>query len=458
MRSVYSLTNVAQPSYPSHPGYDKAEGNPMELHQYTRRRNSGPDPRYKFVANKLNKQTKAGLLKRAKSLAKRAREQGKNLAKQSRPARRVVDSVLTDPNIMALIPRGAAISKGYSQIKSSMRNMSISTSPCLKRWFDAMTVPFSQNAQSACIPFGGNLDSNRYFGYVRGDIIVGTNGVGFLHIAPSPYNDVNVLWATTAAFTGTTAEFVLSSAALQPGVTALRVPNNRFAASAVVNTAATQRDMPVSARLCGGGLRLYYVGTELNRGGLVSVYTNPTHQCVAYGTGGNTDSASLGALQETAIFPVSREVYEYPMTPLKTEELEYYTFHQSSVGVAGAQTAFAYPWSAGQAAQRGDGSTTVSGMAAAQPAGAVTTVVLISGAVPGSAIHFEYGMHCEAVGDLTEGQRLPSDSDPMGVDAMMAAISRYQIERNSHPELKSADVLRAQFKKVTVGRNQRVAL
>jgi len=53
---------------------------------------------------------------------------------------------------------------------------------------------------------------------------------------------------------------------------------------------------------------------------------------------------------------------------------------------------------------------------------------------------------------------LPADSDPMGVDAMMAALSRLQIERNSRPHLTTANVLRSQYSDVCRMRDTKVRL
>jgi len=83
--------------------------------------------------------------------------------------------------------------------------------------------------------------------------------------------------------------------------------------------------------------------------------------------------------------------------------------------------------------------------------------VLVSGTA-GQTVHFEFALHSEAVGDLTEGQRLPADSDPMGVDALMAGLSRMQIERNSKPHLSAAAVLKAQYTKVVSARDAKVSL
>jgi hypothetical protein len=294
-------------------------------------------------------------------------------------------------------------------------------------------------------------------GYVRGDIMIGTNKVGMLILAPSPYNDVDQMWVTTAAFTGNDATWVTNVNTLAPGFTAIKVINNRFSANSVLGSANTQRDMPLQARLVGGGVKVYYTGTELNKSGLMSLYTNPSHQNATYNASGATSTNSLGAYQETLICPVTREPKEYPLTPLVTNELEYFSFPLAAVGVQAAMTNYAYPWNSSQTVNGVGLYAVPSGLASLTYAGSATTIIMVTG-VPGESVHFEYAMHCEAIGDLTEGQRLPADSDPMGVDAMMAALSRLQVERNSHPHSSSASLLKQQYINVVTSRDARVAL
>lgn len=417
---------------------------------------------YNSVPKNQHKQTKAGLQQRVVALSKKVREKSKNLSKR-KGLRRAIDQTLTDASLMALIPSGSAVSAAYSRVKSASRSIKKSVaSPCLKRWFDCVTDPFSQNAQGACIPAGANISSNRYMGYLRGDIYIGTAGVGFMALSPSPFNDVNSIWVSDATFTGTTSSIPLvSGVSLQVGVSGFQMTNNRFSANSILNSNNTQRDMPVQARIVGGGLRIYYTGTELNRSGLVSIYSNPQHMCAVYdAVTGLSSTGSLGTKQETALFPTTRTPYEYPLFPHTDEELGYYSFTNSGLGSSAALTHCAYPWSGGLQAFKGDGSTVLAGLTSggvAILAGQPTTVVIVTGK-PGETFHYEVAIHCEAVGDLTEGMRLPADSDPMGVDAMMAAMSRLYIERNSHVNYSSAALLRAEYNKVTMGRDMKVSL
>jgi len=411
-----------------------------------------------FVENKKTKDTKQGVKQRAKSLAGRLLEQSKNLAKNS-GLRRDIDKALTNQALMAMIPHGPTISAGYQRVKSSIKvaqsmKRAPVASPCMKKWFDAVTIPFSQNAQMACIPSGSNIDSARYMCFIRGDITIGTGGVGYLLLSPTPYNDTCCALVTNSLFTGSSVSPLTAASTPVAGLTPLSFPNSRFACASGITA---PNNLRVQARLVGGGLKLYYTGTELNKGGLMSVYTNPTHQPVSYLISGAPTASLLGAFQETAIFPVTRNPYEYPLTPVREEELSYLKLSAAAVVGDTTCTRYAYPWSGG-------GQTINSGFPWVAPIGlaglswgAPTTVVFITG-VAGSTIHFEYALHCEAVGDLTEGMRVGADSDVVGVDTMMAALSRYQIERNSKPHLSSAAVLKGTFADVTRMREAKVRL
>lgn len=405
---------------------------------------------------------------RAKALAKRAREQGKNLAK-AKGLRRVVDSVLSNSEMMSIIPSGSAISGGYKSIKGSVREASrvvnsvrSLVSPCTKKWFTALTSPFSQEAQGACIPAGTNTASMRYMNYIRGDIVVGTNGIGYLQLIPTAYNDVVSAVVTDATFTGINSK-VFTAGGANPwltGVAPVYFTNGRFSSAQATAPSANQA---VTSRLVGGGLKLYYTGTELNLGGLVSIYTSPMHSSansVQNTSVGNPYTpftpSLLGGYQETLIRPITRNAFEYPLSPLLDAELSYSPNYNDAVSSTDYIQTTIYPWSASGYLYNSLSSTSNQGNANVF-LGLPTTIVMVTGS-PGNTIHFEYAIHVESVGDLTEGMRAPADSDSVGVDALMAALSRVQISRNSYPNDSAATVLRREMSLVQAARDKRVAL
>lgn len=418
--------------------------------------------RVQSVANKQRKTSAKGMAARAAALARKIREQSKNLSKK-KGLRRIVDTVLTDSNIMAVVPYGGAVSKTYKSVKNAMKKTNGTTpgtvSPCLKKWFTCLTTPFQQEAQGACIPSGGNISSMRSMNFVRGNVVIGQQGVGYLQLIPTPWNDVVCAVTTAANFNGTTAAIFVNggTSAWVNGMQPLSFANGRFS-TAAVSAAAQAQNPPVACRIVGGGLKCYYVGTELNRGGLMNVYTSPTHFVV---NSLPTNPAIfmtpslLGAYQETIIRPISREPFEYPLGPLLEQELNYAPSFDDSVSTTDYLQRLSYPWSPTYLFN-GLTSTTNQGnplIFLGQP----TTIFTFTGQ-PGNVIHFEYALHVESTGDQTEGQRLPADSDPVGVDSMMAALSRAAISRNSYPNDTAAQVLRREMKAVQAGRDARVVL
>jgi len=388
-----------------------------------------------------------GAAARAVAFAKKARQAGKNLAKK-KGMRRALDAALSS-DLMTVIPGGHAVSKVYSVAKAVGKAVA---SPCLKKWFDCLTDPFSERAQGACIPSGNNMSSMRYYAYTRGDIVIGTMGVGYMLICPTTTNDCTVVWATTAAFAGTDCTPLTAS-----GVPTVGVSNTTYLSNARFTAAQLYGTNPaVSARIVGGGVKVYYTGTELNLGGLMSIYTNPTHDTVQQSAGGiNMTTNQLGTYQETVIRPISRVPFEYPLAPLLDTELSYPPNSSYAPTTTIAKQDAAYPWSQGQFGY--NTFAQVTGTGASTFIGVPTTILMFTG-VAGNTIHFELGLHCEAVGDATEGMRMPAESDPVGVDHMMAAMSRLQVERNSRPSVSTASVLKSIYSDVAKMAATRVPL
>lgn len=398
---------------------------------------------------------------RAANLAKKIRSKGKGLAK-NKGLRRALDSVLTDRTAMAVIPYGGMVSKAYSSVKAAAKTSSTTVSPCLKKWFNCLTVPFAQESQGACIPSGGNMSSMRSLCYLRGEIVVGTNGLGFLQLTPNGFNDVVFGVVTDASFAGVDAEYVFAGGVnpFNAGVNPIVCTNARFASlSAFGSLNEDVLTPPVQCRLVGGGLKVYYTGTQLNRGGLISIYTHPQHLSVnaaSYDQAAYSTPTILGNYQETFIAPITGEVYEYPLAPLREIELDYPLSYSQSTGTQEYLQNSVYPWSTGYTFP--GGLTNYYGQLNLNMRNALpSTIVMVTG-VPGNTLQFEIALHAEYIGDLTQGMRSPADSDPVGTDAMMAALSRLMISRNSSPNSTTADVLRKELRAVQATRNQKVSL
>lgn len=384
------------------------------------------------VANKQNKATKRGIIARANALARKTIEKGKNLSK-NKALRRAVDDMLINPGALTALPGMSMASAVYSKVKAVRKSQPAgNATPCIKKWFTCLTAPFSPAATGACIPTGGNHPSMRNFGYLRFDAAIGLGGWGLVAIAPSACNDNPVIYYSDSTYAGLDLQLTAGSSTLISGINTLNVFNNRFTFK---DLSYDLNNPLVTSRLVGGGFRVQYTGKSINLGGLLYIFTSPTHSCVV----DNPDysiatPASIGSYQECVIKPVTREPQEFVLAPLEERELAY--------SISNSITQHTYPWSVGNITN----GAVYTPPATGNPVGAPTTVIAFSG-TPGETFHFEYGMHVESVGILTEGQRLPAESDPTGVDNMMAAISNTVVEIAS-TKRDFAPTLRASYAKI----------
>lgn len=126
-------------------------------------------------------------------------------------------------------------------------------SPCAKEYLRALTDPFGLEVAGSppCIPDVLDLPSYKLATKCRGTVTIGTNGLGYVVIySQQNANDTSFGYYTSSTFTGTT-------------VTDVGTGVNPFLDSRLPYTAAAAR----AHRLVGCGLRVQYIGTELQRGG-----------------------------------------------------------------------------------------------------------------------------------------------------------------------------------------------
>lgn len=376
---------------------------------------------------------------------KKGAEKAKNQFKSQRGLRRAIDDLLINPRSLGVIPGMSTASAVYKDIKAATKpkRRSKTVTPCLKKWFTCLTEPFSANSSGACIPAGANVPSARNFGYARFDALVGAGGFGFVAISPTACNDGTAFFLTNGAYGLNQVQICSSTNNLTPGVEGYSMLNNRFRSTTFYQPSAANPG--ASQRIVGGGVRCMYTGTNLNLSGLYYCYTTPTHQSVIEINNSGATTGSLGGMQECIIKPVTRSPQEFPLYPVKESELDY-------PGVNSATFETLYPWAAGVVMNAGFTYTNANGVQCGTP----TTLIMFSGEA-GESFHFEIGIHFETIGPATEGMRLAADSDPVGVDRMMASLSSAQVTAASS-ELSFGSALRKEFSRVSVDAETRVAL
>lgn len=344
-----------------------------------------------------------------------------------------------------MIPGMSTASAVYKDIKSATKpkKSGKSVTPCLKKWFTCLTEPFSANSSGACIPSGANVPSARNFGYARFDALVGVEGMGFVAISPTACNDGTTFFLTNGAYTSNAVLILDAVNHLSSGVESYSIMNNRFRASAFTSPSAANPG--ASQRIVGGGVRCMYTGTNLNLSGLYYCYTTPSHQSAIEINGNGVTSATLGGMQECIIKPVTRQPQEFPLYPVREGELDYPEPNSQTFELL-------YPWAPGVVFNNGFTWTNGTGIQCGTP----TTLIMFTGE-PGETFHFEIGIHFETVGPNTEGMRIAADSDPVGVDRMMAALSCAQVTAASS-ESSFGSALRKEFTRVSSMAETRVSL
>lgn len=203
--------------------------------------------------------------------------------------------------------------KNQSSIKSKNANSrankaSLSRSPldeCVKGYAHTLLDPFSGPA--TCLPYPPSIPSMKMKVFARGTAYTGTNNVGFVSVKPTlAYDAANPNLAV--CFTGKTfATNSISHTTATVGVTGVNF-NSPFA------LADFSSDY-LSWRIVSMGIRLKWVGTELDRGGICYALQHPDHLSLS-----GFNSATMGAFTQVQITtPVSggwsSEVIYTPVAP-----------------------------------------------------------------------------------------------------------------------------------------------
>lgn len=121
----------------------------------------------------------------------------------------------------------------------------------------------------------------------------GTNGFGFITLSPHTMiqSDSSSVRASTAAFTSNYVNFA------DPGTQVFNSNSPYTLSDFALNTPGKLQQRVVSA-----GLRVRYIGTELNRGGQIVALHDPNHNTLAGMT-----LQDMNAMLESRKFPVNRE-------------------------------------------------------------------------------------------------------------------------------------------------------
>lgn len=276
-------------------------------------------------------------------------------------------------------------------------------------YYAALATPFSMQARGCGVPSFPSVASQKATGFLNGVAVVGVNGMGFLAVSPCLANDAGVVYYSEATYGQNSIQIDPSAT----GQTSRNMTSLPWDGDLLVDGTASAPSS-VRGRIIATGVRVRYIGTELERGGRLVTYVSPSHS--------NLNGASfdrLASRAEAVRLPVSREWVEMTIFANTTDELEYPGHLYGAVGQSEYIRAV-YPCSNNETLNAAGGSSTFKG--------AVPLAFIFTG-TPGNQFEYEIITHCEYVGASTSSFVTPSHCDIEGMSKVQNAASQCGMAR-----------------------------
>lgn len=284
-------------------------------------------------------------------------------------------------------------SKGDKKSAGQVPRMVPKLSKCATDYARALVNPFT--GPLACIPNFPALMSRKVRVWCKGVLDTGTNGVGFICADPNrgACSDVSCVNYTDASFAGTTI--------LTPSTAGV---NNGYSNSDYVLSQIAVNG--ITFRVVASGIRIRYVGTELDRGGYVVALSDTNHNSLY-----TRSITLLDAEINSKRFPVNREWITVVYRAVRDQDDDF--------GVVSTQTPAVTDLSFYQGIMvNAPGATTVS-------------------------FEWEYYSIYEFQGSNARGQT-PSHVDVVGYGAVSAttSFSQHLMPYSGHPQQKEKPLVR----------------
>jgi len=324
------------------------------------------------LAKKMSKQNKK---KSPKALLKR------DLARTARKAARrsavgFASNIVGNDGAKALYGMAA---KSVRMVKQYATSKQLILSGVASTYLKSYIDPFSQAVRGAHIPTTPSFPTYKVTGFVRGVAYIGTQGVGFVAVAPTIVNDLPSIFVSTAAYAQTVSAGPPSDVSTSTGnatCPAYGFCNNLpYTSTQLTSVASGQK---IEGRIVSAGFKVEYTGTELNRSGLMYAYTDPdgdnllgsSHAFAVAGDG--IDIIKLSGKEGTEISSNGRRGCSVVILPPNSYSLDFTNQNATA-------TRQCYPYSSGDN-MTFDSTKTV---------GAAPAIIMFTG-VAGQSVYFEY--------------------------------------------------------------------
>ena len=165
--------------------------------------------------------------------------------------------------------RQRKVQRARSGPRRAVRAPGVLLSECATKYARLLADPFVPN-HSACLPIPPTFKSEKLTVAYKGTLETGTAGYGFVGVRPSHglVSDSVVGWYSDAAFAGT---------AFDPSVGTGKNSFNGLGLTPYVTADIAPDAKKLQYRLVAAGLRVKYVGTELERGGTIVGMREPNN-------------------------------------------------------------------------------------------------------------------------------------------------------------------------------------
>lgn len=312
--------------------------------------------------------------------------------------------------------RGAKKSK-QSRRKNPMGTGSIPPiAMCAAKYALAIADPLNPQAVGACVPRHPSRPSQKVMSWLDGVVTVGSNGYGYIMVAPTTQNNLQCVYYThSISFAGTGTQISVDTPT--PHVLAVPMANIPYSHDALIDTSGFN-DPRVAGRVVSCAISLEYIGTENNRGGNVMCFVDPDHEPVS-----NLDFTTIISRRETEISSpdANRTKCWISAFGLKDEELSYPSpiiDGSDAHGLEKAIVGTVYPYSGGASLKLHTGT-----WGGDDQRGAPIMCAVIAGAVAGTTYRFKVVQHLEYVGQLADHVISTNHTDAKSFELVQSAAA-----------------------------------
>jgi len=305
-----------------------------------------------------------------------------------------------------------ALNRAKTAGNKQLSAAALGLTPCSAKYLIACTNPWHAGAMGACVPSKPARPTQKVCTVTRFDAVIGSGGLGYVLISPTLGNNTTLARYTLATFAGTTN---LTGSTGVVGVTTATAPSP-YTYAQLTDSGSAGAIPAIEGRMVSCGVSAQYIGTELNRGGLVYCFVDPGHESLE-----NITLQTLASRLECSVERTMEGKCWINTSAISSTESEFPEIAQAA-SVADAGLLGVYPYSQGNPID----TFTVTN-------GAPIMCIAFTGTV-GNSYHIEIIQHMEYIGVLTEGKTTPNSLDEQGFGRVLEVVNKLPSLKTSHPK------------------------